>query len=177
MSGQPKTDDPDLELARRFREGDKFAFSKLHERHAEGVFRFVKSRCNHTFDLEGICQEVWLKAWAAQSSYQDRHFGGWIYEIARNLVIDCERRKSSVQMPEDVDVPAVLEHDRPEELSALEDCLESGTGDFVQAVRDSLLGGTTPEIAAKYDISATTVYTRISRGRELLRECVEEKLK
>jgi len=177
MNARDHEIDPDRELAGRFRVGDQEAFRQLHKLHGPAVFRFLQSRCSHREDAEELSQEVWQRAWVKREMFNDGHFRGWVFLMTRRLLIERQRRKSLVQMPEDVDVPASLVHDRSDELFALDGCLKSIEGDLVQTFRDFQSGVSTRELAANYGVAEGTVSSRISRAKKLLRDCVEEKLK
>jgi RNA polymerase sigma-70 factor (ECF subfamily) len=58
------------------------------------IYRFIYFRVSHKEVAEDLAEEVFIKAFAGLSKLQDtRSFEGWLYQIARNQVIDYYRSK------------------------------------------------------------------------------------
>ena len=97
--------------------------------------------------------------------------------IARRVVIDA-RRKIGSRKETDLannDVPAGQpDEDQSEKLAALRECLQSVEGDFVAVLRMRLQKHSDEAIAELLKIKVATVYSRASRGMELVRECVKK---
>ena len=81
-------------LVARAREGDTRAFGRLYDTYADRVYAFVRARTASSHDAEDITATVFLKAWEAIGSYDDRGvpFAAWLFRIARNAVVDEYRR-------------------------------------------------------------------------------------
>jgi DNA-directed RNA polymerase specialized sigma24 family protein len=79
-------------------------------------------------------------------------------------------------LPEQFDAAAVVAESREVELAALRDCLQHVGGDFVEALNAQLAGDTTEQIATRLAISSSTVYTRVNRAKNQLRDCMKAKL-
>ena len=102
--------------------GDARAFGRLFDHYHEPVYRFVASRVRRPSDAEDLTQLVFVKALEALPRYEARGipFGGWLFRLARNAVIDSRpdaprarraRRRRSIAAtdgagPEDVVVLA-----------------------------------------------------------------------
>lgn len=80
-------------LIRRASAGDAQAFGDLYERYLERVFRYFYYRLASRQDAEDLTEQVFLRAWQAIRSYDDRGlpFGAWIFRIAHNLLVDHRR--------------------------------------------------------------------------------------
>ena len=70
--------------------GDPRAFGRLFDEYHEPVFRFIANRVNRPSDAEDLTQLVFVKALEALPRYESRGipFGGWLFRLARNVVID-----------------------------------------------------------------------------------------
>ena len=89
-------DDVALErLVTDARAGDRAAFAHLFDHFHEPVYRFVLSRLQRPSDAEDVTQAVFVKALEALPRYESRGipFGGWLFRLARNTVIDFVRTR------------------------------------------------------------------------------------
>jgi RNA polymerase sigma-70 factor (ECF subfamily) len=75
--------------------GDAWAFGKLFDHYHEPVYRFIASRVHRPTDAEDLTQHVFVKALEALPRYEARGvpFGGWLFRLARNAVIDHVRTR------------------------------------------------------------------------------------
>jgi len=75
--------------------GDRWAFARLFDHFHEPVYRFVASRVQRPSDAEDLTQLVFVKALEALPRYEARGvpFGGWLFRLARNTVIDFVRTR------------------------------------------------------------------------------------
>ncbi|MES2818393.1 MAG: RNA polymerase sigma factor [Pseudomonadota bacterium] len=93
----------DAELLRRYRRGDAQAFSLLYGRHRLGLFRFLCGLCGDQTLAEEIFQETWLSLIRSQSEQRDPVlFKTWLYQIARNRLIDHWRKQGKGQRIQEV---------------------------------------------------------------------------
>ena len=176
MQNEATQPDPFHSLAVRFRAGDPQAYQDLHDKLAKGLLLFLASRCRPGVNAEDLSQDVWLHVWKKRETFQDKHFKGWLYTIARRRLIDIHRKHSTVPLPEDFDPAASIVHSNSDAIDTMQDCLKQMDGAFVAVIKAHLSGMTTEDIASQHDIKSGTVYTRIDRGKKQLRECVEKKL-
>jgi RNA polymerase sigma-70 factor, ECF subfamily len=89
-------DDEALErLVTDARGGDPWAFGRLFDEFHEPVYRFIASRVNRPTDAEDLTQLVFVKALEALPRYEQRGipFGGWLFRLARNTIIDHARTR------------------------------------------------------------------------------------
>jgi RNA polymerase sigma-70 factor (ECF subfamily) len=75
--------------------GDVEAFGRLFDHFHEPVYRYIVSRVNRPADAEDLTQIVFVKALEALPRYEARGipFGGWLFRLARNVVIDFVRTR------------------------------------------------------------------------------------
>jgi RNA polymerase sigma-70 factor, ECF subfamily len=89
-------DDAALErLVEASRAGDSEAFGQLFDHFHGPVFRYIASRVQRPADAEDLTQLVFVKALEALPRYEARGvpFGGWLFRLARNAVIDFVRTR------------------------------------------------------------------------------------
>lgn len=86
---------PDVEkLLKKAMAGDSAAFGQVYDIYFQKVYRFVFYRVGHKEAAEDLVSETFVRAWARLSEINEiRAFRGWLYQIARNLVIDYYRGK------------------------------------------------------------------------------------
>ena len=79
--------------------GNLPAAGELYLQHHEHIFRFIWSRVYDGPLAEDLTGEVFTRMVANLPNYRDRSlpFRAWLYQIARNLIIDHHRKESSVQ--------------------------------------------------------------------------------
>ncbi len=75
--------------------GDPWAFGMIFDHYHEAIHRFIASRVNRPSDAEDLTQHVFVKALEALPRYESRGipFGGWLFRLARNAVIDHARTR------------------------------------------------------------------------------------
>jgi RNA polymerase sigma-70 factor (ECF subfamily) len=75
--------------------GDPGAFGRLFDEYHEPVYRFIANRVNRPSDAEDLTQLVFVKALEALPRYEVRGvpFGGWLFRLARNTIIDHARTR------------------------------------------------------------------------------------
>lgn len=73
--------------------GEASAFGLLYDHYQPRIYRFVLIKVGRREDAEDLTHQVFLQAWQNVSGYKDLGFpfSSWLYQIARNLVIDFYR--------------------------------------------------------------------------------------
>ncbi len=91
--------------------GDPWAFGRIFDEYHEPVYRFIASRVGRPSDAEDLTQTVFVKALEALPRYEVRGvpFGGWLFRLARNTVIDHLRTRR-----EHVDLDAAIDRQADE---------------------------------------------------------------
>jgi RNA polymerase sigma-70 factor (ECF subfamily) len=82
-------------LVEAARIGDPDAFGALFDHFYGPVYRYVAARVGRPSDAEDLAQLVFVKALEALPRYESRGvpFGGWLFRLARNVVIDHIRTR------------------------------------------------------------------------------------
>ena len=89
-------DDAAIErLVTEAQQGDAWAFGMIFDQYHESIYRFIASRVHRPSDAEDLTQHVFVKALEALPRYESRGipFGGWLFRLARNAVIDHVRTR------------------------------------------------------------------------------------
>jgi RNA polymerase sigma-70 factor (ECF subfamily) len=75
--------------------GDAEAFGRIFDAYAGPIYRFIASRVGRPSDAEDLTQLVFVKALEALPRYEARGvpFGGWLFRLARNAIIDQVRTR------------------------------------------------------------------------------------
>jgi RNA polymerase sigma-70 factor (ECF subfamily) len=120
-------DDEAIErLVEAAKDGDPEAFGALFDHFYGPVYRYVAARVGRPSDAEDLAQLVFVKALEALPRYELRGvpFGGWLFRLARNVVIDHVRtRREHVTL--DVVVQQSDDGGGPDELAAIRQELDS----------------------------------------------------
>ncbi len=100
--------------------GDPDAFGALFDRYHAPVYRFVAARVGRPSDAEDLAQLVFVKALEALPRYEARGvpFGGWLFRLARNVVIDHVRTRRE-HAPIDVVMERTADEAGPDDLAVL----------------------------------------------------------
>lgn len=79
------------ELVVRAQSGNHQAFSDLYEQFARPLYGFILLRTKHRETAEDLVSQTWFKAWRSIARCTPERFPGWLYTIARRLIIDHYR--------------------------------------------------------------------------------------
>lgn len=129
--------DGEEKLIQRAIGGESSAFGRLYDEYQPRIYRFVLVKVGHREEAEDLTHQVFLKAWQSIAAYEERGlpFSGWLYQIARNQVIDHYRTKrthASLDLLED----ELASEER------IEQSLESAL--FMERIR-KVMSGLTPD--------------------------------
>lgn len=123
-------------LVAQAQQGDLQAYASIFDAYHVAVYRFVASRVGNPSDAEDLTQLVFVKALEALPRFAARGipFGGWLFRLARNTVIDHVRTRrehseleaATSRATEDVgpEVMAVLRDDLRAVAIALQELTE-----------------------------------------------------
>jgi RNA polymerase sigma-70 factor, ECF subfamily len=91
-------------LFARAKQGEQAAFGEIYNLFFKKIYRFIYYRVGHKEIAEDLAEEVFLKAFGKISSVNESGaLEGWLYQIARNLVIDHYRQKKLTVPLEDIE--------------------------------------------------------------------------
>ncbi|MEO6677249.1 MAG: RNA polymerase sigma factor [Pseudomonas sp.] len=179
----------DESLLARYRSGDGPAFENLYARHRQGLYRFLLGLSGKAELAEEVYQDTWLSLIRSTSQPQGRaNFRTWLYQIARNRLID-HWRKHGIHNPlhdsYDEQAHAVIDNAAdPEQLLSLsrdtqrlETALQTLPADqrevfLLRAHGDLDL----PQIATLTETPLETVKSRLRYAQQKLRRLLAEEV-
>lgn len=181
MWAPEQSDFDEVRLWQQIVAGDVPGFERWHERYAPRLLLFLRNRCRPPVDPEDLAQLVWLRVWERRTQWNPElgQFANWLFRVASNELNSQLRRRQSrpeQAFSEGAD-PVAREHtgDDPR-LAAFRECLAELGGKFVEILKLRLAENLEDtQIAEQLGITVATVYTRASRGRDEVRQCVERK--
>lgn len=86
----------EAQLVRRAKQGDPAAFAEIYTRHHDSVYAYLYYRVHDVQAAEDLTGEVFLRLVAKMGkfTYRGRPILAWLYTIARNLLIDHQRKQA-----------------------------------------------------------------------------------
>ena len=144
------------ELARAAVGGDVEAVGRLYDALVEPIYRYVAMRLRRREDAEDVTQLVFERIVANLPRYRQngRPFGAWAFRIARNAVIDHQRRLRPMERLGAIAEPSdgiLLEALclRDEEIRELRSAVQALTPDQQEAIALRYGAGLSAEEAAR----------------------------
>ena len=178
----------DLELIRRAKSGDTFAFDELMTRYAESIYRLVYRMTRNHADAEDLSQETFIRAYRSIGGFDEQYrFYTWLHRIAVNLCINQFKKAGRFRL---VPLPGseagteaadIADPREGEERSSLRRDLDRALAKlppdqrmvFVLRVQEELSYN---EISGQLGIPVGTVMSRLNRARNRLKELLREYL-
>lgn len=162
--------------------------SNMWEQLHDGLRAFIAKRVRNEAETEDLLQEVFLRVHRhAQSLQEPERMVSWVYQITRNAIVDhyrsprCRRELPAglaTEIEEDLKAKAV-EEDETEAKYELSHCLrpmiDRLPADYREAITlVELEGLTNQEAANKLGLSVPGMKSRVQRGRQQLRNMLDE---
>ena len=180
----------ELGLIERAARGDGAAFSDLMAVHEAKMYAVALRMCGNHEDAQDCLQDAMIRIYRAISGFKGQSsFSTWVYRITTNTCLDELRRRKTRQNTsldglldagwspsDDMDTPErhALASERRREISrAIAELPEDMRAAII--LRD-VQGFAYDEIAEMLGANVGTIKSRISRGREKLREKLSETL-
>jgi len=93
----------ELKAIAQCQEGDMEAFTVLYDAHIRSVYKFIYYKTHHKETAEDITSQTFMKAMEKISTFDPdkASFKTWLYQIARNTVIDHYRQTKELSNIED----------------------------------------------------------------------------
>lgn len=178
----------DERLVEKALDGDAGAFETLMEKYERKMYAVALRMCANREDAQDCLQDAMLRIYKALPSFKGQSsFFTWVYRITMNTCLDDLRRKKVRQAtsvdqlielgwsPTDEEDTPERHHDRSELRRNLSKAISLLPEEMRAAVilRD-IQGFSYDEIAETLNTNVGTVKSRISRGREKLREILSK---
>lgn len=176
------------DLLIRARAGDSDAFSELIAAHERRIYSIALRICGNPDDAMDAVQEALIRLFKSLRDFKGQSsFATWAYRVVTNACLDELRRRKSrntVSLEAMIDIGAPLpttnegpesEALRSERLSHIAHAMNKLPHDLkVAIVLRDVQGFSYDEIASMLDTNLGTVKSRISRGRDKLREYLSQ---
>lgn len=174
------------ELAWGLRRRDPELLDQLIEQYRFRLIRYLQCLTCQRETAEEIFQETWIRVLERGHQYNQKwKFESWLFTIARNLVIDMQRRKR----PQMIDLlggegheERTLEIEAKNQLSAFDEVTRQEEGERISAALATLPANyrevlalrfqedmTLDEIASVVQAPLPTIKSRLYRGLEMMR--------
>ena len=146
----------------------------LYQQFHHKVKAFILSRVPETMAAEDLAHDVFLKIHKnIDTLKEDAKLESWIYQIARNAVIDYYRKKKPETLPESHEVAA--EEEQGNALAAVSQSIRNMIGQLDEPYRDALIkveygGISQKEYAVQSGISVSGAKSRVQRARAMLKD-------
>jgi RNA polymerase sigma factor (sigma-70 family) len=157
------------------------AFRTLYERHAKRLLAFLGGRVSMAV-LDDVHQEVWAKVWqAVQTGFKGGNFRAWVHQIARNLVVDHQRRRKHESLDEEADLidhrhwdaARSVDSDRHDALAKCLKRLERANAWLADLVRSRVAGESYEDYCGRTGMPVDKVYRAFHQAKAQLQACVE----
>ena len=169
------------ELLKRLRRGDPAGLEELMNEYTSyvcAVAARILPRCPE--EWEELAAETFLEAWNRRKTLQPGNLKGWLGAVVRNRAFNRLRsRRDTLPLEEDV---LLLSPDSPQitlEQRELEQVLRRALDSLEESdrelfVRHYYYGQTVARAAEEMGLNLSTAKTRLRRGRERLKEFLQE---
>lgn len=174
----------EFKIIRQAQKGDAESFGLLYDHYLPKIYRFIFIKTSIKEEAEDFTHEVFLSAWKNIENYDHRGypFSSWLYQIARNRVIDSYRTKKDVISMENLGenalpVKAMIESelDKEKEINAVKSAIKSLSEDQQNVIILRYIEDLTPaEIAAAINRSEGAVRLIQHRAVVKLREIISK---
>lgn len=150
-------------------------FNLAVEQYLNMVYRIALNWFGSVHDAEDAAQEVMLRLWKNTSGFEgDPHLRHWLVRVTINVCKDLSRapwRLHSVPLAQAPPQPCA---DEPEAQAVVEEILRLPKKYRVPLYLYHYEGYSVREISALLKANPSTIRTRLSRARELLKHQLEE---
>jgi RNA polymerase sigma-70 factor (ECF subfamily) len=177
----------EIELVERCQQGDMQAFNRLVMQYQHLVYNFLYRLSPRTQQVEDLAQDVFIRVYRSIKKLKEpRQFKSWLHRIAVHVYIDEQRRRKTMKervVSDDcvVDIQPDPNANPGEQVvrQELQDQLQAAIDRLPEEFRLAIVLReiqelSYEEIASVLTCSIGTVRSRIFRGRQLLRNMLEE---
>ena len=152
--------------------------SQWYEAHAAELLAFLAARTPDPHVARDLAQEVWTSVWSHAAEFDGRHLRGWLFQIARNKLIDWQRQRRERMMSDEIasGLTADEQADDGGRLSAIRPCVEQLDPSRRQVVEARLRGESFDFISQQSGTPVKTAMTQFHRAKQQLKECIERRM-
>ena len=164
------------------RELAESAFRTLYDRHAKRLLAFLGGRVSLAV-LDDVHQDVWTKVWqSVPTGFRGGNFRAWVHQIARNVIIDHQRKRRTEPLEEEGelidhrlgDFTSSAEADRRDALARCLQKLERANSRIADLVRSRVAGESYDVYCRRTGTPADKAYRAFNNAKAQLQACVEQ---
>jgi RNA polymerase sigma-70 factor (ECF subfamily) len=150
---------------------------KIWSAFSEPLHRFILKRVSNEADAEDLLQDIFLKIHTKISTLENEaRLQGWVYQIARNAVVDYYRSRGEI---EELSDSVVLIEDPIDEIGSI---MTQSMNAFISLLpdtyRDAVMleaeGVPQKEIARRLNLSLSGAKSRVQRGRAMVKDMLND---
>ena len=150
-------------------------FNLAVEQYLNMVYRIALNWFGSVHDAEDAAQEVMLRLWKNTSGFEgDAHLRHWLVRVTINVCKDLSRAPGRLHSVPLAQAPPQPCADEPEAQAVVEEILRLPKKYRVPLYLYHYEGYSVREISALLRANPSTIRTRLSRARELLKHQLEE---
>ena len=157
---------------------------QLWQEYEDRLRQFLLSRVKNPADVDDLFQEILIKTYQNLNTVKEpEKLLSWLFQIARNTLIDYYRKSRVETSRQDIVKGAMLTDEEPEQYEQvrreLTNCIRPFLNQLPEKYREAiemvdLQGSSQKELAKKLGLSHSAVKSRVQRGRSMLRAKFEE---
>ena len=153
-------------------EEDRAFMAALYRKHQHFMLRIARKYTNNHADAEDVVQEVFLKLLTGRPAFRDaEHEKAWLIRVTLNRAADIRRKRRHVTLSLD----EVKEQAKNDNTSVVLPAIRSLPHKYSAVLHLYYYEGyNTEEIAKMLAMPKGTVTTRLSRGRNMLKDILKE---
>lgn len=150
-------------------------FNAAAERYLNMVYRIALNWFGNVHDAEDAAQEVMFRLWKSQSAPADEdHLRHWLVRVTVNVCKDMSRSLWRLHVIPLAETPAESYAPDPASQSVLEEVMRLPKKYRIPLYLFHYEGYSIQEISDLLNANPSTIRTRLSRARELLKNQLEE---
>lgn len=173
-------------LMTRLKRGDRSVFPAIYEATRVKLFGICLRILRDRSEAEDALQDTYANLLRSAGRYDPERASpiSWLATLARNRAVDRARKggvrsnaapvDEAAQLPDDIPLAEdqLIDAERDERIH---DCIETLSESQGAPIREAFFGGRTyDEIAQEAGVPPGTMRSRIRRGLQRLRDCLEE---
>ncbi len=159
------------------------AFSQVYDKYVEKIYRFIFIKVSSQEVAEDICSETFIRCWNVfkENNKKIENVQAFLYQIARNLVVDHYREKGKVELVPiefvsisdntSLEEKALKDSDLEEIKASLANLKENYQNVIIYHYIEDL---SIPEIALIIDKSEPTVRVTLHRALKALKNEIKQ---
>ena len=150
-------------------------FNIAAERYLNMVYRIALNWFGNVHDSEDAAQEAMLRLWKSSSVFEDEsHLRHWLVRVTINVCKDLSRSPWRLRMVPFAEVPPESYTADPESQEVLDEIMHLPKKYRVPLYLFHYEGYSVGEISELLKVNPSTIRTRLSRAREMLKNQLEE---